>query len=154
MYMITARLSVAHGCEESDYLLSAGSQGSGAETQSAVFQPADGHLPVGNGAGRPLEASANQTQPPSSTSAAAVSDLLGGFSQGGAGGQGSSAADLVAQLSQSGASAQMLFDAISALPQVSHLSCRPGEGLVACSLVSATPKLLWSNHLFGITIHS
>lgn len=46
-----------------------------------------------------------------------VSQLLAGFGQGGSGG-GTTAADLVAQLSQSGASAQMLLDAISALPQV------------------------------------
>lgn len=51
-------------------------------------------------------------------SAGDVSQLLAGFGQAGGGGP-STAADLVAQLSQSGASAQMLLDAISALPQVS-----------------------------------
>ena len=67
-----------------------------------------------------------------------VSQLLAGFSQAGGGGP-STAADLVAQLSQSGASAQMLLDAISALPQVTESpkkSAQSFTGFMSSGLIS------------------
>ena len=88
------------------------------EAAQPVAEASEAEPTPGNGRHLPQTGDGPTSLPGTTPSSAdAMSQLLAGFRQGD-GARGSTAADLVAQLSQSGASAQMLFDAISALPQV------------------------------------
>lgn len=131
--------TICHECLRCALCCSEGMQDGATEQpqppQSASAEP--------NTASQDSQASdSKERPPPSADDAKAMSQLLAGFSRGGGNG-GTTAADLVAQLSQSGASAQMLFDAISALPQVRNVN---SQGLLCCTVDIGCCLHLYATH--------